>query len=634
MKASGPYIDVGFSSIKALAQDRGVEIPLSRARNGRLEEESLTEARERLAAFFGPSATKLRRARCAVPAHGVSLRQLDVPAATRNDLLKTLSLQLETAFPLPPSELAWGFRRFGGSNAPSNGTGTLGAETNGAAIDLSPVVLVALRREILDQYDELLRSAGIEAEFSPAGIVSHSLCDVTGEGPSALLDIGRSHTELTLFEGDRPTAIRVLGWGGDSINEALSATLDLDLDEAEKLKVSWRGSLIPEAPSLAALSNEDRLAGVIAHATVPLVTFLRKNLPVHENGTVERPKLFITGGGARLGGLADLLVHELGNLRCEELKVPEIPGGSASTLAFQRAELAQEPDAHLAFLPPDDSASGAANQRTPVSLARWVAVAALLLAASLTLRYVPAIQGLRSLESEMAQDQAQLEMLPSKDRELSFLKFLKASRDEIRHLDIVTAVSRLAPPETLIKSIEIDPRGIVSITGTVANQRRANEFRRALLTCRLFSRVALPESATSGDRVRFRLESQVIAGAGLSSYKGPVAPPSGSGFAVVPEARKPEKKKEPGPEPKETKPVPKEEDKKNEAKVAKSDETKKKAEVTKAATEDVAPQDVILPRSNHQNVDEIIILDSSSIDVNTIEIDAEVLEQLNRSVRR
>ncbi|HEX3988448.1 MAG TPA: hypothetical protein VHZ30_03390, partial [Verrucomicrobiae bacterium] len=47
---------------------------------------------------------------CAIDGHGVSLRRLSLPLATKEEFQRLLRLQLEREFPMPPEQLAWGSR--------------------------------------------------------------------------------------------------------------------------------------------------------------------------------------------------------------------------------------------------------------------------------------------------------------------------------------------------------------------------------------------------------------------------------------------------------------------------------------------------------------------------------------------
>src|SRR5439155_861306 len=104
------FIEIGQTSLKVLDGETGIELPLERAENGRLTE----ACREKLCAGLGDF-LKARgwrprpRAYCAIGARGVSLRRLTLPAASKEELQRLLPLQIESEFPLPPDQLAWGY---------------------------------------------------------------------------------------------------------------------------------------------------------------------------------------------------------------------------------------------------------------------------------------------------------------------------------------------------------------------------------------------------------------------------------------------------------------------------------------------------------------------------------------------
>lgn len=547
----GPFIEIGHSSLKILLGNGGLELPLERAAGGRLSDVSRRTVREKLTAFLESNGVSRRESLCALSASGASLRHFRLPRTTREETLRTLELQVETEFPLSPDQLCWAYEAFpsGDGVAPKRRRekttfGALrlgrllpgnGAPANGEATQ--EITVVGLRREVIVEYEKLLVDCGLQPSFRLGALASHRLCEER-QGRHGLLDIGRSHSELLLFEGEKPLSIRVLPWGGEDITRAISERLTVDLDEAERRKRGWEGSLDPELTTPLPNTEEARTHRAIQGSIARLVSLIRQALPeiletpgpdpavaggaqARRSGDPENQKvarLFLSGAGSRLPGLPERLGRDLGGIPCARLDVADGPGVSAVTLGLRRQAMDPASDGVLTFLPFKKAADKAEFRPRKPALARWLTAALLLAVASLGLRYGHPLLLIPGLREEVSQKEELLRSHRSVDGELGFLKHVRKATGEIPHLDLLTAIARVAPAETRLTSITINRVGELSLDGTVASQEQANELRRGLLLCGLFSRVVLREHGPAGKVVRFRLQARAILGVSLKEF--------------------------------------------------------------------------------------------------------------------
>lgn len=109
LNPSPVFIEIGLASLKALCENRGVELPLERTADGKLTAACREKIIPALEKFIGRKSWQPRaRAVCGLGAHGVSLRRITLPATAKDDFERVLRLQIELEFPLSPDELAWG----------------------------------------------------------------------------------------------------------------------------------------------------------------------------------------------------------------------------------------------------------------------------------------------------------------------------------------------------------------------------------------------------------------------------------------------------------------------------------------------------------------------------------------------
>ena len=225
--ATGLFIDIGQSFFQAVHGEDVFAFPLERAENGRLTD----LCRERLALSLRGFLSQKGRAAgrsafCAIGARGVSMRRLSLPASSEDELQRVLRLQIESEFPLSPDELAWGSRPIGPPASPANG-GPARRE----------LLVVAVKKEVLEEYTGILSECGIVPAFTLAALARAELYPPPS-GSCAVLDIGRTHSELMSFDHGVPSSIRILAWGGENITRSIQEKLAVSHDEAEKLKLT------------------------------------------------------------------------------------------------------------------------------------------------------------------------------------------------------------------------------------------------------------------------------------------------------------------------------------------------------------------------------------------------------------
>jgi hypothetical protein len=184
--ASTLFIEFKEDSVHVLDRDGGFDLPLARDARGNISVETGRELLRVFAGFEG------RKACCSIPARGVSLRVLSLPAGTSEETERMLPLQVEAHFPLAPSELAWGYSPKEGANGKPG---------------LQELLVAAVKREILEEYRGLV--AGLEASFTIGALAR---CALAANPPRAfsLLDADKPRSELISFDAAGSVHLRAL----------------------------------------------------------------------------------------------------------------------------------------------------------------------------------------------------------------------------------------------------------------------------------------------------------------------------------------------------------------------------------------------------------------------------------------
>jgi Tfp pilus assembly PilM family ATPase len=485
MESPCVYIEIRQSSLKALKGEKGLELPLERTPGGGLTKACRERLKISLQSFLKKDVWQPRfRAYCAIGARGVSLRRLTLPSTTKEDLKRVLALQIESEFPLPPDALAWGYRLISTADTPvsqlSNGSGAK-----------QEVLVVAAKKEIIEEYAEILSECGAVPVFTVAALARRHLWAHPPQ-TCALLDVGRSYAELVTFEDGVPLAVRVLPWGGENITDAIADQLGISRDDAEKLKTG-----LAQDPSAEA-GFGPRIQAAIDAALGSLAGAI--------NGYWTGQKIYLSGRSAQLKDFAPRLARRLGDgTQCELLHFAPGEGRSAAVLGLRTAT-SNGKDSPLVTLQSKPT-NGTAGLTRPAPW-KWAALALGLAVFSLALPYLEAPLLKWRLAKRLKAIQADRGRLVVIDRDLDFLRHLKQNQPP--YLDALFLVAKAAPPGTKFDSLTMNRRGDLALRGSMKDGQQVVGFRSKLIDSGFFASVAVEEQTPTPDRqkVSVRIAAQ------------------------------------------------------------------------------------------------------------------------------
>jgi hypothetical protein len=225
ISSPGLYLEIGPTSLKVLGETGGLELPLERSPGGRLTDACKRKLAADLQNFLNRKSWQPRaRAFCAIGANGVSFRRITVPSSGKEEFQRLLLMQIESAFPVSPDALAWGYRPL--PEISQNGS------------TKQDLLVIAVKKEVIEEYSAALAGSGISPVFTVAALARSSLCP-TSTGAYAILDVGNQSSELILFDSGVPASVRTLPLGSEngSTEEALDAL-------ARSLQNGWGGKKI------------------------------------------------------------------------------------------------------------------------------------------------------------------------------------------------------------------------------------------------------------------------------------------------------------------------------------------------------------------------------------------------------
>lgn len=257
------------------------------------------------------SEIKTGRAATIVSGKNVITRFIKLPRMTSREIHSTLKWEADKYIPL------------------STGTDLvmdhiIVGEAGDESIAQLNVLLVAVPRSLVYRIYDTFTRAGLE--LAAIEIEALSLWRNLGQNISIPagqpkiknntfigVDIGAKASNLTVFQQENLLFSRFISFGGDFITERIAVSLDLDFNAAQLLK-ERDGELVLEDNLKTVSPDQLHMDQVLKEGLLPLVDEIRRSLEFfHSQFKNYEPKaLVISGGTAKLKGLADFLQNEIG----------------------------------------------------------------------------------------------------------------------------------------------------------------------------------------------------------------------------------------------------------------------------------------------------------------------------------
>lgn len=265
---------------------------------------------EALKDFFKRHKLPKRNVRIGVANNRIGVRTIDVAGIEDpKQLANAVRFRAQEALPIPIDEAVLDFQVL--SEGP-NPEGQL----------VRRVLLVVAYRDLIAAYIEACRLAGVRL----AGIDLEAfalLRALTPAGPAAELaadrsalvavSVGSERSVLAVSDGRSCEFTRILDWGGNSLTVAVGRALEVELEEAERLKIelALQGDEVPQglAPERAAQARE-ALVSALQSFGRELVSSLQFYQGQPDSLGIR--EIVLAGGTARLAGLASELQRLVG----------------------------------------------------------------------------------------------------------------------------------------------------------------------------------------------------------------------------------------------------------------------------------------------------------------------------------
>lgn len=257
-KPEDPAVFVEFTEATAhmAAGDRAFDVALDRDVTGALMPTAIESLRNSLKMLSENG--RIEHAICLLPARGISIRRISLPLATSDKYERLIPLQIDAQFPLTSEELAWGY-------APLR---MIARSTEGPLSQ--DFLIVALKKDSVQQYQQVVESAGLTPRFAVAALARLGLCPETVP-KFATIEIGPNQSELVTFDESGPTSLRVVALGAEHLSEEPLLSALQSNGAIQKIYVTGRKAAIwsarispsiPAEPVASAHGQSAAIAGV------------------------------------------------------------------------------------------------------------------------------------------------------------------------------------------------------------------------------------------------------------------------------------------------------------------------------------------------------------------------------------
>jgi type IV pilus assembly protein PilM len=178
-------------------------------------------------------------------------------------------------------------------------------KTGSKETDRTDVMLVAAKKEIVDDYLEMLRGLNLTplvVDVDGFALENSYEYNYTKDENVALVDIGASKMSINILSHGISVVARDIIVGSRQLTEQIQNVFDLDFEEAEALK-------------LGATQDEEKrqeIEDIFSTTCTQWILEIKKAIDLYQANHVDNPlkKLILSGGGAKVSGLIDFLAQE------------------------------------------------------------------------------------------------------------------------------------------------------------------------------------------------------------------------------------------------------------------------------------------------------------------------------------
>jgi type IV pilus assembly protein PilM len=226
-----------------------------------------------------------------VSGSSVIIKRISIADMTDEELAESIKWEAEQYIPFSIDDVNVDFQKLG----------------PGAVEGQADVLLVAVKKDKINDYVNLVKDAGLEPVVVDVDAFAlANMCELNYEveaGITALLNIGASVMNINILRDGVSIFTRDITVGGNRYTEALQRDAGLSYDDAEKIK---RGEAVDGA-------DMDQLNGIIATVTEDIVGEIQRSFDFFRSttGSDKVSRVLLSGGCAKISQFTRVLSERL-----------------------------------------------------------------------------------------------------------------------------------------------------------------------------------------------------------------------------------------------------------------------------------------------------------------------------------
>ncbi len=240
-----------------------------------------------------------------IPSFSVFTTLLEIPKMSEIDINKTMSFQARQYIPLPVSEVEIEWLKVGERE-----------EETGV---IQQIFLISVPKEIIGKYQNIFVLAGLKLKALELESLSLVRTLINDSVPQIIVDIGAFSSNILISDNGFLKANVPSDFGGAALTKSIANGLGISFKRAEELK---------KQKGLAASGGDYELSTlpqVFLDVIIKETTKAKENYEKNCGRKIE--KIILTGGGAKLIGIAEYFSEQTG--------LPAAAGNSLSTVTYR-----------------------------------------------------------------------------------------------------------------------------------------------------------------------------------------------------------------------------------------------------------------------------------------------------------
>ncbi len=222
-----------------------------------------------------------------VSGSSVIIKRISIADMTDEELAESIKWEAEQYIPFSIDDVNVDFQKLG----------------PGAAEGQADVLLVAVKKDKINDYVNLVKDAGLEPIIVDVDAFAlANMCELNYDlesGIVALLNIGASVMNINILRDGVSIFTRDITVGGNRYTEALQRDAGLSYEDAESVK---RGERVEGA-------DQDQLSGIVASVTEDIVAEIQRSFDFFRSttGSEKVSRVLVAGGCAKIAQFSAIL---------------------------------------------------------------------------------------------------------------------------------------------------------------------------------------------------------------------------------------------------------------------------------------------------------------------------------------